>query len=254
MNAHVRLPGLILAACIALPAGAQSPQGVAAAPDFATSCSRLGEKGSAALRWYRGAAEVRALFLQAFRLAGERLEALARGKAPGTWAVIADADETLLDTSEFQCELEISRAGKFDPALWDRWVAMERSIATAGAADFVRLVRRLGGLVVVVSNRVEPQHRAATLGNLKALDMAPDALLLAPDYATRDKNSRFKAVATQGIAGRAAPPEILMYLGDAIGDFPGLTQSNPGMPGDFGAAFIIVPNPIYGSWLGNPLR
>lgn len=249
--------GLILAGLVAGSALAQAPAGnPGQAPDFPSACSRLEARGaSSAIRWYRTGAEVRALFLQAFRLAGERLETLARARTPGTWAVITDADETLLDTSEFQCELELSRDNKFDPALWDRWVAAERGTATPGAAEFVRLVRRLGGLVVVVSNRVGPRQRDATFRNLNALGMAPDALLVAPEVGWRDKKARFESVAKQGIPGAAAPPpEILMYLGDSIEDFPGLTQSNPGAAGDFGGVFIMMPNPMYGSWLRNILR
>jgi len=45
--------------------------------------------------------------------------------------------------------------------------------------------------------------------------------------------------------------------GDNIGDFPGLSQSSrddPGALDDFGDRFFVLPNPMYGSWEGNPRR
>lgn len=253
----MRVLSLIFAGLVACSALAQAPSGrPGQPPDFASACSRLSAgDASGALRWYRTAAERRALYLQAFQLAEERLRTLAQTRQPGTWAVISDADETLLDNSAFQCELEASLDKKFDPVLWDQWVSAERATATPGAAEFVRAVHRLGGLVIVVTNRVESKHRAATLRNFEALGMVPDAILLATDDAATDKNPRFRVVATQGIPGAAAPPpEIVMYLGDNIEDFPDLKQSNPGPAGNFGSVFFVMPNPIYGSWLRNNFR
>ena len=51
------------------------------------------------LLWVRTAAEHRAIFLQTFRAAQEKLVGAVQGRAAGTWAVIADADETLVDLS-----------------------------------------------------------------------------------------------------------------------------------------------------------
>jgi acid phosphatase len=253
----MRVLSLIAACLVACSALAQAPGGERRqAPDFSSACNRLGARdASGALRWYRSAAEQRALYLQVFRLAEERLRVLAQSRKPGTWAVIADADETLLDNSEFQCELEASLEKKFDPMVWDQWVAAERATATPGAAEFVRAVRRLGGLLVVVSNRVESKHRVSTQRNFESLGMAPDAMFLAPEEGATDKNARFRSIAMQGLPGAVPPPpEIVMFLGDNIEDFPGLTQSDHGPAGNFGSVFFVMPNPIYGSWLRNTFR
>lgn len=252
----MRMLSLIFAGLAACSALAQAPSGSSGqAPDFASACSRLSARdASGALRWYRTAAETRALYLQAFQLAEERLRTLVQTRKPGPWAVISDADETLLDNSAFQCAVETSPEKKFDPVLWDQWVAAERATATPGAVEFVRAVHRLGGLVIVVTNRVEAKHRAATINNFEALGMVPDAIFLAPDAVATDKNPRFRLVATQGIPGAAAPPEIVMYLGDNIEDFPDLRQTNAGPAGKFGSVFFLMPNPIYGSWLRNDFR
>ena len=252
----LRVLSVIVAGLVAGSALAQSSGGAAGqTADFDSACRRLSARdASGALRWTRTAAERRALYLQAFQLAEERLRTLARTRKPGTWAVISDADETLLDNSAFQCTLEATLEKKFDAALWDQWIAAEQATATPGAAEFVGAVRRLGGRLIVVTNRLESKHRAATAKNLEALGMAPDGLLLASSAAATDKNQRFRIAATQGIAGAAAPPEIVMYLGDNIEDFPDLNQSSPGSAGDFGSVFFVLPNPVYGSWLRNDFR
>ncbi|MFI5257962.1 MAG: HAD family acid phosphatase [Gemmatimonadales bacterium] len=54
------------------------------------------------------------------------------------------------------------------------------------------------------------------------------------------------------------PLRVLMWVGDNIQDFPALTQaamrSAPASAFDeFGERFVVLPNPMYGSWEGNPL-
>ena len=46
-----------------------------------------------------------------------------------------------------------------------------------------------------------------------------------------------------------------MWVGDNIHDFPGMEQEHRHDPRafeDFGARFVIVPNPMSGSWVSNP--
>ena len=52
----------------------------------------------------RDSAEHRALFLQVYREATEHVEREAATRAPGTWAVVLDADETVIDNSLYQLE------------------------------------------------------------------------------------------------------------------------------------------------------
>ncbi|HET6765570.1 MAG TPA: hypothetical protein VFH27_17945, partial [Longimicrobiaceae bacterium] len=54
------------------------------------------------VHWFRNSAEMRALFLQSYRLAGDQIRQAAAGQAAGNWAVILDADETVLDNSLYQ--------------------------------------------------------------------------------------------------------------------------------------------------------
>jgi len=47
---------------------------------------------------------------------------------------------------------------------------------------------------------------------------------------------------------------VIAYVGDNIQDFPGLSQANPGDSSHFGQDFFVLPNPMYGSWVGNIYR
>ncbi len=106
----------------------------------------------ASVRWFRASAERRALTLQSYRLAAEALERRSTGLAAGSWAVILDADETVIDNSPYQQELARRRA-TFDAATWDEWVPRGVAAALPGAAEFTRRVRERGGRVVIVTNR-----------------------------------------------------------------------------------------------------
>src|SRR6186713_2233188 len=48
------------------------------------------------IRWVRDAAEYRAAVVQVYRVATMHVEAEARTRTAGTWAVVLDADETII--------------------------------------------------------------------------------------------------------------------------------------------------------------
>jgi 5'-nucleotidase (lipoprotein e(P4) family) len=204
----------------------------------------------AGLRWFRASAEQRALYLQSYRLAESRIREAAGG-AGGAWAVILDADETILDNSTYQ--LRQARAGQgYDAAAWAAWVHERAATALPGAVEFTRLVRSLGGRVVVVTNR-DAAGCDDTRQNLASVGVSADAVLCRVD--TGDKNPRFRAVA-EGTAG-LPPLHVLMWVGDNIQDFPGMAQEARGSSSaleGFGRTYIILPNPMYGSWERNPVQ
>jgi 5'-nucleotidase (lipoprotein e(P4) family) len=204
-----------------------------------------------ALHWYRTSAEQRAIFLQTYRMAGDRLRELSRGVA-APWGVIMDADETLLDNSLYQLR-QNSQGKGFDPASWEMWARERAATPLPGGVEFTRLVHSLGGRVVVVTNREQPVCDD-TRANLAALGVAADAVLCKGP--SSDKNPRFQAVeAGTAVAGLPAL-RVLMYLGDNIQDFPGQSQQVRGAEAAaldrFGSTFILLPNPLYGSWERNP--
>jgi 5'-nucleotidase (lipoprotein e(P4) family) len=204
--------------------------------------------------WFRTAAEYRALALQVYAAASEAVREAAAGRQAGSWAVIMDADETILDNSEF--ERRIAETGEtFEEWMWSDWVREEDAGLIPGAADFIALVERLGGRVAVVTNRDEDLC-PATRRNLAELGVRPAVVLC--ETTTGEKEPRFQMV-QEGSAAPALPPlDVVLWIGDNIGDFPGLTQTDRTAPAStfrlFGERYFVLPNPMYGSWMGNEWR
>ncbi len=213
------------------------------------------------LHWARNSAEARALYLQTYQGAGEELADLVADRAPFTWAVVIDADETLVDNSQYQKERALQGLG-FTYDSWHEWVRREEATALPGAREFLESVRGLGGKVAVVTNR-SVAVCGPTESNLRKLRLAFDVVLCKPLEGPSDKAPRWQAV-EEGTASRSLPPlEIVMWVGDNIQDFPGGSQALAAGPegtdpdmrrllARFGDDFFILPNPMYGSWEDNP--
>jgi 5'-nucleotidase (lipoprotein e(P4) family) len=206
-----------------------------------------------AIRWARDSAEHRALFLQVYRAATAHVEREAAARAPGTWAVVLDADETVIDNSLYQ--LERARAGlPFDSASWTAWCARREAVPLPGASVFLSRVRALGGRIGIVTNRSAAEC-PDTEAVFRAHGLAYDVMLCKPESGPSDKNPRFEAVAGGTTPVGLPPLDIVAVVGDNIQDFPGQSQAIR-KEGDeaflpFGARFFVLPNPMYGSWERN---
>ncbi|MFI5230339.1 MAG: HAD family acid phosphatase, partial [Gemmatimonadales bacterium] len=121
------------------------------------------------IRWFRTAAEYRALARQAYTAAGDHLAEASRGLAAGRWGVILDADETIIDNSEYERRRFAADSGYTD-ASWLTWVQERAAPAVPGAVEFTRRVRSLGGRVVVVSKRADSLC-APTRANLSSIGL-----------------------------------------------------------------------------------
>ena len=204
-----------------------------------------------AIRWARGSAEHRAAFLQVYRLATEHVEREAGARAKGSWAVVLDADETVIDNSSYQ--LEQARRGRpFDARSWSEWVKRREATPLPGAAAFLERVHALGGRVAIVTNRSAAEC-PDTEAVFKAHALLYDVMLC--KQGSSDKNPRFEAVAQGGAAPGLPPLEIVAFLGDNVTDFPGQSQAIRARGdeafAEFGARFFVLPNAMYGSWESN---
>lgn len=203
------------------------------------------------IHWYRNSAEKKADFLQTYWLARRQIEVLSKGHEKGSWAVSLDADETVLDNSQFQVEM-VQKGQRFNIDIWNEWCRREEATAQPGAVEFTKYVKELGGRVIIVTNRgVEVQ--AETERNLTQIGVPYDLVLCKDE--TGDKVPRYQSI-VEGTASEDLPPlNILMWVGDNIEDFPHMEQSlrheDAEEFDDFGTRFIVLPNPMYGSWLGN---
>jgi 5'-nucleotidase (lipoprotein e(P4) family) len=204
------------------------------------------------IRWFRSSAEYRGIALEVYRTAGDHLAENARGLATGTWAVILDADETILDNSRHERQLA-DRNESFTETEWALWVRQRAATAVPGAVEFTRKVHALGGRVAIVTNRADSLC-TATRDNLRSVGVDAD-VVLCQLVGQSDKNPRFEKV-ENGTAATGVPAlKVVEWLGDNIQDFPGLTQAVRTVSGayaEFGRRYFLLPNPMYGSWEKNP--
>ena len=207
------------------------------------------------ITWVKSADTYKCCVQQAYTNAMKRLRELARGKKPGTWCVVLDADETVISNVQFQIELQAS-GREFSSGAWNGWCQRRQATALPGAKEFCSLVKELGGKVIIITNRKNPPLREATLKNLDALGIPYDVCLLreGPYVYDRSKGMRRSAVEKGTIktlpANKKLPPlRILMRVGDQTHDLYDDKKLSFGNVKDrFGTDLVIIPNPMYGDW------
>jgi len=235
---------VLSAACATRTVPAPAPSRPAPAPTPATAAV------PDSIRWVQQSAEFQAAFHQTYRLAAAHVERVAAGRAAGTWAVILDADETVINNAAYQRERAAIGAG-FSAESWNAWVKRREATPLPGAGEFLARVRALGGRVAIVTNRLQSECDD-TAAVFIAHQLVYDAMLCRPDGSPSDKNPRFEAVAAGKTPAGAMPLEVVAFVGDNIQDFPKLSQALAKGPAagfaEFGVRYFVVPNPMYGSW------
>jgi len=221
-------------------------------------------EGLNATLWVQSAVEYRALARQAYASA---TRALARGRADSSWtaaleqtgsvarlppAVIVDVDETVLDNVRYQGRLLVDGAS-YAPDTWGAWVAERDADAVPGAVEFARAAAGDGVRVFYITNRDAPLE-ADTRANLARLGFPVDAdgvdVVLTrgerPEWGS-DKSSRRAHV--------ARTHRIVLLVGDDLGDFvetgAALAEREAALARHedrWGERWIVLPNPMYGSW------
>jgi 5'-nucleotidase (lipoprotein e(P4) family) len=226
---------------------------------FAAACATTGASSASAasaavralpneIRWFRTSAEYRALARQTYQLAADRLPELVRSSGAQRWAVILDADETVLDNSEYQRRRALDDSA-YTEASWSAWVNEGAAAAIPGAPEFTQRVHAMGGHVVIVTNRALTLCDA-TRANLRTIHVDADVVLCQPQGES-NKNPRFQRVQNGTAADGIPPLAVVEWIGDNILDFPGMTQesrNDPAAFSEFGKRYFILPNPMYGSW------
>lgn len=190
-------------------------------------------------------------------------------------AVILDLDETALDNSPFQGELQ--RTGDdYNAGKWAQWVAASAAkgakerfhrLSVPGAAEFTRRAQELGVDVFYVTNRECAGE--VTRSKCPALDQT--MTLMESEGFARSKDEDAFLFSTGGVTDKTARREsvakkskwIAMLIGDDLGDFVGSKLRND-LRADkktdenkadlahaaeqWGRRWFVVPNPTYGSW------
>lgn len=205
------------------------------------------------VRWVRDAEEYAVLSRMVYRSATRAVEEAVRRVPRGQgWAVSLDVDETALDNSVYQLD-RASYAVPFDTNSWNAFVNRRESGLVPGAREFIQRVRQLGGHVAWITNRAEAVRRA-TQENLAAAGLWHDSdrlCLLSADPRYTKAARRAEVVSGAGAcAWEGQRLAILVFVGDALGDFPAAGESDPDAGNDaaFGTRYFMIPNPMYGTW------
>lgn len=263
----------------------QGTKPAAARPDDLANVPRSAPPGSLkdpkhdnlnAVLWSQTSAEYRALAAQAFNQAARTLAAAKadprfsalpaseQGTPPADapLALITDIDETVLDSSAFNADiiqnpidptLPPAEAHKQFDQRWNDWVAQREAIPMPGAVAFLKQAEAAGVKTFYITNRKDSE-KEETCNNLvqAGLPLADCAsqVLTRNDAEGRpkEKGSRRKAV--------AAGHRVVLLLGDNLGDFAdgiytsldSRSQLVDAQSSWWGERWIILPNPMYGSW------
>lgn len=199
--------------------------------------------------WYQNAAEVKALYHQAYNMATWQLQqylnAPTSSKKP---CVVVDVDETVLNNSNHQAWL-IKNAKNF-PEGWFDWTLKAEAKALPGALEFLQFAAQNEVEVFYITNRGE-KEKMATLKNLKNLNFpfADTSHILVKETTSSKVERRNKVLANY---------EIVLFAGDNLSDFDDFHklstqdrhQKTESLKHLFGKKFIVLPNPMYGDWEG----
>ena len=266
---------LVAASLLALALGAQPVQGAPISYDCQVRLTRVpaippipaGEtnpwqcpaptaKPQQGVHWQRSSLEYCRLTVNVYDEALAAAGRMATRNKRGTWIVIMDADETVIDNSLFERERQ-SCGGEFKDAQCESWVAASLAGDVPGAAAFTNAVHALGGYVAIVTNRVQKDD-AVTQATLKKAGIWFDYEIgMAADS---DKTERWRGVKGEIARRFGGHPRAVMWLGDQVTDLAVLDkagkigramnqQDNGDGVGDY---LFLLPNPMYGNWQKNP--
>ncbi len=207
-----------------------------------------------ALAWKQTAAEYRALYHQGFNLARMRVELALAQKQDDSLplAVISDVDETLLLANDYWGYLMTQGQDFFDDAIWDRWVAENRAVASPGALAFLQFCIENEVEIFYVTNRDQGENTVQlALNNLNAVGFpSVDRAHLRVLRETSNKENVQQQIREEF--------EVVLLLGDNLNDFSrryyskNLEQRLSLMEEDqarYGRDYIIFPNPTDGHWI-----
>lgn len=166
-------------------------------------------------------------------------------------AVILDVDETVLDNSAYDARLIIAGIDH-DQNMWNTWVTEKCAPAISGAKGFLESAVSRGIETFFITNRdynVE-METAENLGLALGLEVLEESVLCRgekEDWDT-DKTSRRAFI--------AQTHRVLLLIGDDLNDFVRVGSVPPEERVQLGRRYadywgkkwIVLPNPVYGSW------
>jgi len=239
-----------------------------------TSCKQAQDEESVlAVLYQQQAGEYRALCLQAYNIARERIDtALKRDSVAKAQhkqglkplAIITDLDETALDNSESEAMFYKNDTNATFALLHDWWL-QGKAKAVPGAVDFFNYAKSKGVHIYYISNR-SVDVIDSTRTNMHRLGFPYT------DSAKNDVVFRFLSTSVPTKQGRrdtvAMKDSVIVFLGDNLIDLdkafdeipskfpPKLTyltseqrqRKVDSIKNKWGYKYIVFPNAIYGDW------
>ena len=206
------------------------------------------QENTMSVLWYQKAAETKALYLQGYNVATDRLKEILQTPSDKPYSIVLDLDETVLDNSPYQVQ-NVKDGTAFNPKDWDVWVKKAAAKAVPGAKDFLQYADQNGVQIYYISDRTSSQVDD-TIKNLEKEGIpvqGRDHLMFLED-GVKSKEGRRQAVQEK--------TNLVLLFGDNLVDFADFSKTSEAdrdkkleeLQKEFGEKFIIFPNPMYGSW------
>jgi 5'-nucleotidase (lipoprotein e(P4) family) len=194
------------------------------------------------VRWVTSSKEYKFSCHQTFNTASIMLDKYLKKNNNKNLAIVMDLDETVLDNSQYQVELN-NENETFNMESWSAWVLREEAKLVPGVKKFIKKVRKNNIRLIFISNRMHARLKA-TKANMKKLGIfsKDDIFLLRKDKKDKKDVRRNEIYSTKGRMKKYEKFNVIQYFGDAMGDFPVLDHS------EFGKSQFVLPNPMYGKW------
>jgi len=199
--------------------------------------------------WFQKSSEMKALYYQCFNWAKLRVEMdLLKNPTNQKKAVVVDIDETMLNNSPFEGKC-INTGKSYTSESWGNWTSQICAKPLPGAVEFSKYAESQGVDVFYISNRSVNEFDV-TLKNLQKENFAfADSTHLLLMTNTSSKTAR-RAIVKENY-------EIILLIGDNMNDLSEIFEDRSANFGFdlvdeqksmFGEKYIILPNPMYGSW------
>ena len=200
------------------------------------------------LKYQQQSAEVRALQMQGFAIATDRLKSILDGSGENrSLAIVTDLDETVLDNSPL---LVRDMRACHDYTTWDTWSQWEQDgkpALTPGSKAFLDFADQNDVAIYYISNRFQ-ENEGATIQTLKDLGLP---------QVTEDSVKLYGPTKEERRSEAGQDHEIVLLLGDTLADFANafddatLDKQREEVSANadhFGADWIVFPNAAYGDW------
>lgn len=204
-----------------------------------------------AFDWLMNSGEAEALEYQAYNVATDKIQEMAKKPSTKPKAVVLDIDETVLNNGPGTGYGIASNKG-FNIDDWNKWVDAGIATPIPGAVEFTKAAKAAGVQVFYISNRDESKLDV-TVKNLEKYgfaDATEKGHVILDSKNTHTKNPRFVDIEKNY--------DVVMFVGDQLTDmnqtFSGKTTEEikkqvEANKAEFGDKYVVIPNPTYGGYM-----